>query len=35
VAKHEVCKSGSLTLELTFDIWTPNQEPTIWITLGH
>jgi len=24
-----------LTLELTFVIWTPNQEPIIWSTLGH
>jgi len=27
-------KVTSLTLELTFTIWTPNQESTIWITLG-
>jgi len=31
LAKHVAC----LTLELTFVIWTPNQEPTIWSTLGH
>jgi len=28
-------KVTSLTLELTFAIWSSNQEPTIWSTLGH
>jgi len=28
-------KVASLTLELTFATWTPNQEPTIWRNLGH